>query len=82
MQALVNPGDECVYFEPCFPMYLDHFQIAGGVAKPVPLEVTPEKIWSFDPEKLKAALSPKTKILMLNTPHNPTGKVFSKAELE
>ena len=77
--ALVNPGDEVVVFEPCFPMHLDHLQMAGGIHKSVPLE---EKngYWIFDPEVLKSALSPKTKLLILNSPHNPTGKCFSLKE--
>ena len=77
--ALVNPGDEMIVFEPCFPMYLDHLEIAGGVIKSVPLVET-DGYWVFDPEALRSALSPKTKLLILNSPHNPTGKCFSLVE--
>lgn len=80
-QALVQPGDEVVTFEPCFPMYLDHCQIVGGVMKTVPLTVGADSEWSFDPEVLRKTLTKKTKLLILNTPHNPTGKVFSRDEL-
>ena len=83
LQAFVHPGDEVVIFEPCFPMYFDHLQFCGGKLRGVPLdldEATGE--WSFNPEKFRAALSSKTKLVILNTPHNPTGKCFTRAELE
>ena len=48
IQALINPGDECVIFEPTFPMYIDHLQMAGGVLKTVPLQVNKDKQWVFD----------------------------------
>jgi len=79
--ALINEGDELVLFEPCFPCYLDHVRIAGGVIKSAPLEFK-DGSWRFDPELLRKALGPKTKIIILNTPHNPTGKVFTREELE
>ena len=82
IQALINPGDEFVCFEPCFPMYLDHLQISGGVLKTVPLEVDSAKDWAFDPELFRKSLSSKTRLLLLNNPHNPTGKCFSRHELE
>ena len=82
IQAFINPGDEFITFEPCFPMYLDHVQIAGGVLKTVPLEVNDKKDWTFDPDILRKALTKKTRLLLLNTPHNPTGKCFSREELE
>jgi N-succinyldiaminopimelate aminotransferase len=82
IQAFVNPGDEVVIFEPTFPMYLDHIQFAGGKLKTVPLTVDADGEWVFDPEILKSALSDKTTLLILNTPHNPTGKCFTLDELE
>ena len=81
MLALVNPGEEVVVFEPCFPMHLDHLDIAGGVHKAVPL-VEKDGYWVFDPEVLRATLSQNTQVLILNSPHNPTGKCFSKEEQE
>ena len=63
-------------------MYLDHIQFAGGKLKTVPLTVNADKEWVFDPEILKSALSDKTTLLILNTPHNPTGKCFTLDELE
>lgn len=58
-------------------------QMAGGVAKYVPIELNPANDkWEVDMHKLEAAITPKTKLMLINTPHNPTGKVFTKAELE
>ena len=56
-------------------------QMAGGVCKFVPIELQNDK-WEVDMGKLEAAISPKTKLMLINTPHNPTGKVFTRAELE
>ena len=78
--ALVNPGDEMVLFEPLFPMYLDHLNISKGVMKSVPLTVDEKGLWVFDPEMLRSALSQKTKLLVMNSPHNPTGKCFTREE--
>ena len=71
-----------VVFEPCFPMYLDHLEVAGGVLKTVPLESDEDGNWVFDSQLLIDTLSAHTKILMINTPHNPTGKAFTREELE
>ena len=75
--ALINKGDEMVVFEPTFPMYLDHLEVAQGVLKTVPLEADENGYWGFDPKKLRSAFSAKTKVMILNTPHNPTGKAFT-----
>ena len=77
--ATVNPGDEVIVFEPAYDAYAPDVTMAGGVARAVPL-APPD--WRFDPERLAAAFGPRTRALILNTPHNPTGKVFSAAELE
>lgn len=91
IQAFVDPGDEVITFEPYFDLYEGAVIMSGGVIKPVPLYLEESKknkddLTSgdlvFDVEKLKSAFSDKTKVLLLNTPHNPTGKVFSKEELE
>lgn len=79
--ALVEPGDEVIVFEPCFPMYIDHVRLANGNYKPVPLEFK-DGTWRFDPVLLRNTLSDKTKLLILNSPHNPTGKCFTRAEME
>jgi len=71
-----------VTFEPIFPSYLDHVEMAGGIVNGVALEYK-DGTWRFDPEALRAALArPKTKVFILNTPHNPTGKVFTRDELK
>lgn len=79
--ALVNPGDEIVCFEPGFPMYFDHAAMNGGVLKTVPLTVNDGGDWAFDFEVFRSALTDKTTFLILNSPHNPTGKCFTEAEM-
>ena len=77
--ALVNPGDEVIAFEPAYDAYGPDVAMAGGVLRTVPL--SPPGRWSFDPERLAGAFGPRTRVLILNTPHNPTGKVFGRDEL-
>lgn len=79
MLALLDPGDEVVTFEPYYDAYVPMIGFAGGTARPVTLR-PPD--WSIDPDELAAAFGPRTRLLLLNTPHNPTGKVFTRAELE
>jgi aspartate/methionine/tyrosine aminotransferase len=77
--ALMDPGDEAVVFEPAYDAYLPDVQMAGGTARVVTLR-PPD--WRFDPDELRAAFGPRTRILILNTPHNPTGKVYDEEELD
>jgi N-succinyldiaminopimelate aminotransferase len=81
--ALLDPGDEVVLFEPMYDCYAAGIAMAGGVARPVPLHPPAEGAgpWTFDPDELRAAITPRTTMLLLNTPHNPTGKVFTRDEL-
>jgi len=82
MQALLNDGDEVVVLEPAFDIYPAQVQMAGGVCKYVALEHDKNKSsWTLDMNKLESAINTKTKILLLNTPHNPTGKVLTRQEL-
>jgi aspartate/methionine/tyrosine aminotransferase len=78
MLALLNPGDEVVMFEPAYDSYGPSVLMAGGVPRYVRLHA-PD--WHFDPADLAAAITDRTRCLLLNTPHNPTGKVFTRAEL-
>jgi aminotransferase len=77
--ALIDPGDEVIAFEPFYENYGPDAILAGATPVFVPLE-WPE--WRFDPERLQAAFSAKTKAIIINTPHNPTGRVFTRAELQ
>ena len=76
--ALCEPGDEVVMFEPTYDSYAADAAMAGAVPRLVRLH-PPD--WHFDPDELAAAFGPRTKMLLLNSPHNPTGKVFSAEEL-
>jgi aspartate/methionine/tyrosine aminotransferase len=76
--AIANPGDEVVIFEPFYENYHPDTLLCGAERKLVKLH-TPD--WTFDPDELRRAFSPRTKAIVINTPHNPTGKVFSLAEL-
>ena len=86
--ALLEPGDEVVLFEPMYDSYGAAVAMAGGVVRPVPLhapaprpgEATTDR-WTFDPDEVRRAVSPRTRLLLLNTPHNPSGTVFDAAEL-
>jgi aspartate/methionine/tyrosine aminotransferase len=82
MQALLNPGDEVILFEPFYDAYPADVIMAGGVPKYVPLQPQSDGSWQFDAAELKKACSSRTKAILVNTPSNPSGKVFSKAELE
>jgi N-succinyldiaminopimelate aminotransferase len=79
--ALCEPGDEVVCFEPYYDSYAACVALAGAVRRPVTLRPGADGRYQFDPDDLRAAFSPRTKVVLLNTPHNPTGKVFTRAEL-
>ncbi|MGQ0646828.1 MAG: pyridoxal phosphate-dependent aminotransferase [Gemmatimonadaceae bacterium] len=76
--ALLDPGDEVIVFEPFYENYGPDAILAGAKPVYVPLE-WPD--WTFDPERLRAAFSDRTRAIIVNTPHNPTGKVFTRDEL-
>lgn len=80
--ALCGPGDEVVTFEPWFDLYGAAVDLAGAARRTVPLR--PDAAtgrYGFDPGELRGAVGPRTRMLLLNSPHNPTGKVFDTAEL-
>ena len=76
--AVINPGDEVVIFEPFYENYGPDAELCDAVPRFVKLH-PPD--WSFDPNELRRAFSPRTKAVVLNSPNNPTGKVFSRREL-
>jgi aminotransferase len=80
IRALVNPGDEVLVPEPSFVCYMPLVELVGGVA--VPIETKQEDKFKLTPEALKAAITPKTKALILPFPNNPTGGVMRRDELE
>ena len=76
--SFVDAGDEVIVFEPFYDCYVPGVQIAGGIPVAVTLHAPS---FRFDPDELRAAFSRRTRALILNTPHNPTGTVFSRSEL-
>jgi len=78
MLALCEPDDEVVTFEPYYDSYAPAIAMAGARRRVVPLR---PPLWDFDVEQLAAAITPRTRLVLLNSPHNPTGKVFSDGEL-
>jgi kynurenine--oxoglutarate transaminase/cysteine-S-conjugate beta-lyase/glutamine--phenylpyruvate transaminase len=89
LQGLLNPGDEAVLLEPFFDVYSSQVLMAGGKPVYVPLRPTGDpktdtasNVFTLDLDELDSAIHKGTKVLLLNTPHNPTGKLFSKQELE
>jgi aspartate/methionine/tyrosine aminotransferase len=80
MTALLNPGDEVIYPDPSFPIYESVINFLGAKAIPVPL--VESRGFSFDLETLEKSLSPRTRMVILNSPANPTGGVISKSDLE
>src|SRR5439155_7040402 len=78
--ALCEPGDEVVCFEPYYDSYAASIALAGAVRRPVTLRAVAGR-YVFDPDELRGAFGPRTRLVLLNSPHNPTGKVFDGAEL-
>ncbi|MES2178458.1 MAG: aminotransferase class I/II-fold pyridoxal phosphate-dependent enzyme [Gemmatimonadota bacterium] len=77
--ALIDPGDEVIILEPFYENYGPDAILAGAVPTFVPLE---KPHWTLDVDRLEKAFTKRTKALVLNTPHNPTGRVFSRAEMQ
>jgi aminotransferase len=80
LRALINPGDEVIYHEPCYVSYSPSIALAHGV--PVPVSCRAEDGFAVRSEAIRRALSPRSKVLVLNFPTNPTGGTLSRAELE
>src|SRR3954454_23965217 len=77
--GLVNPGDEVVVLEPYYDSYVAMIQMAGGVRRPVTLGAPDFRL---DVDELQAAVTPRTRFVLLNSPHNPTGTVLTRGELD
>ena len=76
--GLTDPGDEMIVFEPVYDSYVPNMVMAGVTPRYVPLR---GENWSFDPDELAKAFNPRTQAIIVNSPHNPTGKVYSREEL-
>src|ERR687886_89064 len=91
LMALIDPGDEVIVFEPAYDAYVPDIIMAGGIPRFVTLHPPsgsgsemgrPEaQRWSFDAAQLRAAFTDRTRAIVINSPHNPTGKVFTAGEL-
>ncbi len=81
--GLVDPGDEVVVFAPVYDSYDANIAFVGARARHIPLRPpdAAHPTWWFSPDEARAAFGPRTRLLLLNTPHNPTGKVFTREEL-
>ena len=80
LSALLSPGDEFVYFDPAYPAYASCASYLGAKAVAIPL--LEEKNWRMDLDELERRVSDNTKAIMINSPHNPTGGVLTKGDLE
>jgi aspartate/methionine/tyrosine aminotransferase len=78
--AVVDPGDEVIYPNPGFPIYESAIELAGGI--PVPLVLKEEKEFSFDIEDLRKLVTDKTRMIIINSPQNPTGGILTESDLE
>lgn len=88
MQAFIEPGDEVLSIEPYFDIYKPAVEVCGGKMVSVPLRLQrafagqiSANDWLLDINELKSKITPRTKAILLNNPHNPTGKLFSMEEL-
>ena len=79
LNAMINPGDEVIVMEPFYDSYVASIKVAGGIPVPVTMHAPHFQI---DPKELAAAITPRTKMIILNNPHNPSGKVWLKEELK
>jgi N-succinyldiaminopimelate aminotransferase len=79
--GMLDAGDEVIVFDPTYDSYPPCIAMAGAVAVPVPLRPDAAGVFRFDADQLRAAVTTRTKLMLVNTPHNPTGRVFDAEEL-
>jgi len=79
---LVGPGDEVLMFEPFYSQYVNHVEFAGGKPITAPMSTDADGKWSFDFDHLEKLINENTKLLMITNPHNPSGKIFTEAEIK
>jgi aspartate/methionine/tyrosine aminotransferase len=77
--ALVDPGDEVIYPDPGFPIYESMARFVGG--RPVPMPLREERNFRFDPDEFRSLVTDRTRLIIINSPHNPTGGVLSRGDL-
>ncbi|MFM9226845.1 MAG: pyridoxal phosphate-dependent aminotransferase [Actinomycetota bacterium] len=80
--GMLNDGDEVIVFEPLFDTYAGCVALSGARLAPVTLRPDDEGRWGFDPQELLDVVGPRTRMILLNSPHNPTGMVFSREQLD
>jgi aspartate aminotransferase len=78
--ALINPGDEVIYPDPGFPIYESMARFVGG--RPVPMPLREERRFRFDPDEFRQLVTDKTRLIIINSPHNPTGSVLTRDDLQ
>jgi aspartate aminotransferase len=78
--ALINPGDEVIYPDPGFPIYESMARFVGGT--PVPMPLREDRRFRFDPDEFRQLVSERTRLIIINSPHNPTGSVLTRADLD
>ena len=84
LTTLLQPGDEVIVFEPAYDSYIPNIEINGGIPVLIPMiyPENPGDSYRIDWEKVKERITPRTRMIMLNTPHNPTGSVLDKTDIE
>ncbi len=80
--GLLNDGDEVIVFEPLFDTYAGCVALANAILSPVTLRPQSDGRYGFDPDEFQRAITPRTRVILLNSPHNPTGMVFTQDELQ
>src|SRR6266571_3083042 len=79
-RVVVTPGGEVIYPDPGFPIYESMARFVGGT--PVPMPLREERRFRFDPEEFRSLVTDRTRLIIINSPHNPTGGVFTRSDLE